>query len=199
MRVGAGRLMLSIDRGEYWQVAYVIPKGGYDRVVAAGLPALRESVAALAPRLADRVGKITDWDDVKVLTVRLNRLRRWHAPGVLLIGDAAHAMSPVGGVGINLAIQDAVAAARLLAAPLRAGRVTDADLARVRRRRRWPTVATQFGQRVIQRALIGRALAADRPVNAPLPMRLLQRLPAVQALPARLVGIGVRPEHVAHA
>src|SRR5436309_1618839 len=144
MRVGAGRLILAIDRGDYWQAAYIIPKGGYDQVVAAGLPALRESVAALAPHLADRVGKLTDWDDVKVLTVRLNRLRRWHAPGVLLIGDAAHAMSPVGGVGINLAIQDAVATARLLAGPLRAGRVTDADLARVRRRRRWPTVATQF-------------------------------------------------------
>jgi 2-polyprenyl-6-methoxyphenol hydroxylase-like FAD-dependent oxidoreductase len=196
MRVGAGRVLLGIDRGEYWQVAYVIPKGGYDRVVAAGLPALRESVAALAPHLADRVGKLTDWDDVRMLTVQVNRLDRWHAPGVLLIGDAAHAMSPIGGVGINLAIQDAVAAARLLAGPLRAGRLTDADLARVRRRRRWPAVATQAGQRVVQRALLGRVLAADRPIPAPLPLRLLRRFPALQAVPARLVGVGVRPEHV---
>jgi 2-polyprenyl-6-methoxyphenol hydroxylase-like FAD-dependent oxidoreductase len=195
-RVGAGRLLLGIDRGDYWQLAYVIPKGGYDRVVAAGLPALRDTVAGLAPYLADRVGKLAGWDDVRVLTVRVNRLRRWHAPGVLLIGDAAHAMSPVGGVGINLAVQDAVATARLLTGPLRAGRLTGDDLASVRRRRRWPTVATQFGQRVIQRGVLRPVLAADRPIRSPLPVRLLARLPALRALPARLVGVGVRPERV---
>ena len=195
-RISAGRLMIGIDRGDYWQLAYVIPKGGYDAVRAAGLPAFRDGVAALAPPLADRVGEIADWDAVKTLTVQLNRLRRWHGPGVLLIGDAAHAMSPVGGVGINLAVQDAVATARLLAPALKDGTLRDADLDRVRRRRRYPTAGTQFGQRVIQRAVIGRLLAADRPVNAPLPLRLLNRYPALQALPARAVGIGLRPEHV---
>src|SRR5262249_60819479 len=127
----AGRLMVAIDRGTYWQIAYLIPKGGYDRVVAGGLPAFRDNVATIAPFLADRVRTIADWDAVKVLTVRLNRLHRWHAPGVLLIGDAAHAMSPIGGVGINLAVQDAVATARLLAPALVEGRLRDADLDRV--------------------------------------------------------------------
>jgi 2-polyprenyl-6-methoxyphenol hydroxylase-like FAD-dependent oxidoreductase len=195
-RIGAGRLMIGIDRGDYWQIAYVIPKGGYDRVVAAGLPAFRDDVVAVAPFLADRVEQITDWDPVKVLTVQLNRLHRWHAPGALLIGDAAHAMSPVGGVGINLAVQDAVATARLLAPALVEGRLRDADLDRVRRRRRLPTAGTQFAQRIIQRAVIGRLLANDRPVPAPLPVRLLSRFPALQALPARAVGMGLRPEHV---
>src|SRR5436305_5596041 len=165
-RVSAGRLMIGIDRGDYWQLAYVIPKGGYDAVRAAGLPAFRDSVAALAPLLADRVGEVTDWDAVKTLTVQLNRLRRWHGPGVLLIGDAAHAMSPVGGVGINLAVQDAVATARLLAGPLLAGRLGEADLARVRRRRLYPTAGTQLIQRAVQRGRSGRVLGADEPVNA---------------------------------
>jgi 2-polyprenyl-6-methoxyphenol hydroxylase-like FAD-dependent oxidoreductase len=196
MRIGAGRMMIGIDRGDYWQIAYLIRKGGYDAVVAAGLDAFRDNVARLAPDLADRVGGITDWDAVKTLTVQVNRLRRWHAPGVLLIGDAAHAMSPVGGVGINLAVQDAVATARLLGPKLRDGTLTDADLDRVRRRRRFPTAGTQFGQRVIQRGLVGRALSATGPVRAPLPVRLAGRVPALQALAARTVGIGLRPEHV---
>jgi 2-polyprenyl-6-methoxyphenol hydroxylase-like FAD-dependent oxidoreductase len=195
-RLGAGRMMVGIDRGAYWQMAYLIPKGGYDAVVAAGLEAFRDGVAALAPHLSDRLGEISDWDDVKMLTVRLNRLRRWHGPGVLLIGDAAHAMSPIGGVGINLAVQDAVAAARLLAGPLLAGRLGEADLARVRARRAFPTAGTQLMQRLVQRGVIGRVLGSDRPVRAPLPVRLVDRIPALQKLPARLIGVGLRPEHI---
>ncbi len=196
MHVGPGRLLLAIDRGEYWQIAYVIPKGGYERVVAAGLDAFRESVARLFPRLVDRVDEIADWENVKVLTVQLDRLRRWHVPGALLIGDAAHAMSPVGGVGVNLAVQDAVAAARLLAGPLRAGQLDEGVLASLQARRAFPTAGTQLMQRFVQRALLGRILAADRPVAAPLPVKLLARVPVLQKLPARLVGVGLRPEHV---
>jgi len=196
VRVGAGRLVIGIDRGDYWQLGYLVPKGGYDAVVAAGLPALRAAIGELAPHLAGRTAEIRDFSDVRVLTVQINRLRRWHAPGVLLIGDAAHAMSPVGGVGINLAIQDAVAAARLLAGPLAAGRVTEADLAAVQRRRRLPTVGTQLGQRIAQRGAIRAVLAARGPVRAPLPARLFERFPALRRLPARLVGIGLRPEHL---
>ncbi|MGH3739530.1 MAG: FAD-dependent oxidoreductase [Micromonosporaceae bacterium] len=195
MRIGAGRLMLTIDRGDYWQIAYVIPKGGYDAVVAGGLPAFRDSVAELDPSLAGRVGQITDWEQVRMLTVRVNRLTRWHAPGVLMIGDAAHAMSPVGGVGINLAIQDAVATARLLAGPLRSGTVTDGQLDQVRRRRWLPTIGTQLVQRVIQRVLIGSVLRADGAAAVPPPMRLAARLPLLQRMFARAVGFGLRPEY----
>jgi 2-polyprenyl-6-methoxyphenol hydroxylase-like FAD-dependent oxidoreductase len=196
-RVGRGQLMIGIDRGDYWQLGYVVPKGGHARVVEAGLPALRAAIAGLNPPLADRVDEIAGWDDVKTLTVRVDRLRRWHAPGVLLIGDAAHAMSPIGGVGINLAVQDAVATARLLAGPLAAGRVTARDLAAVRRRRRLPTVGTQLAQRVAQRFVIRAVLAGRGPVRAPRALRLFELFPPLQALPARLVGIGLRPEHVA--
>ncbi|WP_344139208.1 FAD-dependent oxidoreductase [Luedemannella flava] len=194
-RVGKGKIMVCIDRGDYWQLAYVIPKGGYGTVVAAGLDALRSSLVQLWPDLADRVDQITGWEQLSMLTVQVNRLARWHAPGVLLIGDAAHAMSPIGGVGINLAVQDAVAAARLLLPALRSGRLSDAELAKVRRRRLVPTVGTQLAQRGMQRALLGPVLAGTGPVNAPWPLRLLRRLPALQALPARAVGVGLRPEH----
>ncbi|GIJ62894.1 monooxygenase [Virgisporangium aurantiacum] len=196
VRVGSGHLLISIDRGDYWQCGLVVPKGGYEAIGAAGLPAFRETLAGLAPSLRGRLHAIGQWDDVRKLTVRVNRLRRWYADGVLLIGDAAHAMSPVGAVGINLAIQDAVAAARLLAGPLARGRVTTRDLARVQRRRVWPTRVTQLGQRVAQRAVVRRALATSGPVRSPAPTRLLDRFPALQAVPARIVGIGVRPERV---
>jgi 2-polyprenyl-6-methoxyphenol hydroxylase-like FAD-dependent oxidoreductase len=194
MRAAPGQLVLGIDRGSYWQAACVIRKGGYAQVVAQGLPALRQRLSRAAPFLADRVDELASWDDIKVLTVAVNRLRRWHAPGVLLIGDAAHAMSPIGGVGINLAIQDAVAAARLLLPSLRAGQVSTRELARVRRRRRGPTAVTQLVQRTIQARLIGPLLATDQPIRAPLAVRLLHRFPALQAIPARLVGRGLRPE-----
>jgi 2-polyprenyl-6-methoxyphenol hydroxylase-like FAD-dependent oxidoreductase len=193
MRPGGGRLLLGIDRGDYWQLACVIPKGTFGAVRDAGLPAFRDSVAILAPELADRVDEITDWTDVHVLTVAVNRLDRWHASGVLLIGDAAHAMSPVAGVGINLAVQDAVATARILT---EGGGLHLDRLGAIRRRRRFPTVATQTAQRIIQRTLIGSVLGATRVLPAPWPVRLFQRLPFLQGIPARLVGIGLRPEHV---
>jgi 2-polyprenyl-6-methoxyphenol hydroxylase-like FAD-dependent oxidoreductase len=194
-RVGQGKLMISIDRGDYWQLAYVIPKGGYETVKAQGLDALRASMVDLSPHLADRVDQLADWDQFSMLTVQVNRLDRWHGPGVLLIGDAAHAMSPIGGVGINLAVQDAAATARLLLPALRAGRLSDSELAKVRRRRWLPTVGTQLVQRAMQRALLGPVLEGRGPVDAPWPLRVLRRFPALQALPARAVGVGIRPEH----
>jgi 2-polyprenyl-6-methoxyphenol hydroxylase-like FAD-dependent oxidoreductase len=206
LRVGAGGLMLVIDRGDYLQCALVVPKGGYDSVRAAGLEALHDQLRRLAPPLDSVVDAVKSWDDVSLLTVRLDRLRRWHAPGVLLIGDAAHAMSPIGGVGINLAIQDAVATARLLGPRLVAGRLTDDDLGRVARRRRLPTVVTQAGQRLAQAQLVTPLLNASaglpdsalsgRTVNAPLGFRLLRRVPWLPGVAAHFIGRGVRPERV---
>ena len=194
MRVGAGGLLLLIDRGEYFQIACVIGKGSYDAVRAAGLDRFRARVAALAPNLGDRVDHITSWDDVKMLTVQVNRLRRWYVPGALLIGDAAHAMSPIGGVGINLAVQDAVAAARLLLPALRRGGVTTMDLARVQRRREFPTAVTQRMQRMVQRVFVRPVLGSTSALPAPFPLRLLRRARFLQGVPARFVGLGVRPE-----
>jgi 2-polyprenyl-6-methoxyphenol hydroxylase-like FAD-dependent oxidoreductase len=173
----------------------VIAKGGYDEVRAAGLDAFRSRVAARAPHFADRVGEVASWEDVRLLTVRLNRLRQWSVPGALLIGDAAHAMSPIGGVGINLAVQDAVATARLLGPALAEGTLSDADLAKVERRRRFPTAMTQAGQRLAQRRIVDPLLHMTGPVNIPGPMRLVGRTPRLQRLAARAVGLGVRPEH----
>lgn len=195
-RFGPGRILITLDRGDTWQCAYVVPKGGDAALRAKGLPAFRAAVAQIAPFLADRTEAIADWDDVKLLTVTVDRLDRWHRPGLMCIGDAAHAMSPVGGVGINLAIQDAVAAANLLAEPLRAGRLVEADLARVQARRMFPVRVTQALQRVIQSRVIATSLRADVPFQAPLALRLLDALPRLQVLPARMIGMGVRPEHV---
>lgn len=196
-RIGPGRMLIAIDRGEYWQIAYVIPKGGEERVRAAGIETLRRAVTELNPTLAPRVDEVRGWDDVHTLTVRVDRLRRWHRPGLLCIGDAAHAMSPLGGVGINLAIQDAVCAARLLAEPLRVGELNSTVLASIQSRRTFPTVGTQLIQRALQRMLIKPVLASDTPVTAPLPMRALARIPRLQALFARLLGVGLRPESLA--
>jgi len=195
-RFDAGRIFVMLDRGTSWQCGFVIPKGSLEQIQAGGLDAFRREVARLAPFTADRLGEIHGWDDVKLLTVQVDRLRRWYRPGLLCIGDAAHAMSPVGGVGINLAIQDAVAAANRLAAALAEGRVTTDDLRAVQRRRLWPTRVTQWLQLAVQRRVIARVLQTRDPLTPPLVFRLLARVPFLRRGPARLVGLGVRAEHV---
>jgi 2-polyprenyl-6-methoxyphenol hydroxylase-like FAD-dependent oxidoreductase len=195
-RFDIGRIFIMINRGEHWQCGYVIPKGSLEEIRQPGLEMFRSAVAKLAPFTADRVGEIRDWEEVKLLTVRVDRLSQWYRPGLLCIGDAAHAMSPIGGVGINLAIQDAVAAANLLAEPLRQGRITINHLARVQRRRELPTRITQWLQVAIQRRVITRVLASTARLEPPLPLRLLARFPFLRRLPARLIGMGIRPEHV---
>lgn len=196
-RLSAGHFFVVIDRGTHWQIADVITKGAYEQLRARGIAELRADIARLLPFLADRVDELGDWDDVSMLRVRIDRLRRWHRPGLLVIGDAAHAMSPVGGVGINLAVQDAVAAANLLTEPLRRGRIDDEDLARVRRRRWWPTAATQAVQRVMQRAVIRPTLeAGSQRFRLPAPMRVVSRFAPMRRIPAWFVAEGVRPEHV---
>jgi 2-polyprenyl-6-methoxyphenol hydroxylase-like FAD-dependent oxidoreductase len=195
-RIDRGRMLVTIDRRDYWQCAFVIRKGGFAEIHARGLSALRDDIAALAPFFADRVAELASWDDVKLLTVAVDRLRRWWRPGLLCIGDAAHAMSPIGGVGINLAIQDAVAAANRLGAPLRDGTLAPWDLAAVQRRRAFPTVMTQRLQLLIQERLLGRVVAGTGPTTLGFPFTLLNRFPALQRIPARLVGIGFRPEHI---
>ena len=192
----AGIVFVMIDRDDYWQCAFVIPKGASDDVRARGLPEFRSRIRVLVPFLGDRVNELSDWEQIKLLTVAVDRLRTWHKPGLLCIGDAAHAMSPVGGVGINLAIQDAVAAANILAAPLASGRVSDDDLARVQRRRELPTRVVQRVQVVVQELFLRKALDRHGTVTVPLALRLLQRFPALRRIPAHLVGVGIRPEHV---
>ena len=192
-----GAMFVLLNRRDYWQCAYVIPKGSFDELRSGGLPAFQESVARMAPFLRDRVGVLQTWDDVKLLTVAVDRLRRWWRPGLLCIGDAAHAMSPIGGVGINLAIQDAVAAANILAAPLLAHELQDKHLVAVQRRREFPTRVTQAMQIAVQNRVISRVLAKrGGRIEVPFFMRLLQRFPALRSIPARLIGVGVRPEHV---
>ncbi|HEX4928732.1 MAG TPA: FAD-dependent oxidoreductase, partial [Burkholderiales bacterium] len=187
----AGRIFIMLNRGDYWQCAYVIAKGSFEQLKQQGIATLRASLVALSPFLADRVETLRGWDDVKLLTVAVDRLRRWHRPGLLCIGDAAHAMSPIGGVGINLAIQDAVAAANRLARPLLFGNVSDADLAAVQRRREWPTRVTQRAQLAIQNRIIRTVLGSREELHAPLALKLLQWFPVLRRIPARLIGIGV--------
>jgi 2-polyprenyl-6-methoxyphenol hydroxylase-like FAD-dependent oxidoreductase len=195
-RIQAGRLFVMLDRGDYWQCAFAIPKGGFEALRAKGIEAFRNEIVALNPALADRVKEIASWDDVKLLTVRVDRLKRWYRPGLLCIGDAAHAMSPVGGVGINLAVQDAVAAANILSEPLRMGRVAEEVLAKVQRRREWPTKMTQAVQVFVQRRVISNVLSMTTQPRPPFAVTLFNRFPVLRRLPARLIGMGFRPEHV---
>ena len=197
-RVDAGRIFIMLDRNDYWQCAFVIPKGGIDEVHAHGLEAFRADIVQLAPFLEDRVHELATWDDVKLLTVAVNRLDTWYRPGLLFIGDAAHAMSPVGGVGINLAIQDAVATANILVPRMRQGAATLDDLRAVQRRRELPTRLTQRTQVLIQNRVISNVLRGTTTPKPPLAVRILGRYPLLRRLPARAVGMGFRPEHIRH-
>ena len=193
-RFDRGRILVMINRGDYWQCAYVIAKGRFEQVRAKGLEAFRAGLATVLPFGAARASEIAGWDQVKLLNVQINRLERWWLPGLLCIGDAAHAMSPVGGVGVNLAVQDAVAAANLLVRPLLAGHLSDGDLAAVQARRMWPTRVTQRVQVLAQSRILVPAMAVTRPAGLPLALRLLLALPGLSRIPARMVGMGVRPE-----
>jgi 2-polyprenyl-6-methoxyphenol hydroxylase-like FAD-dependent oxidoreductase len=195
-RFDVGRIFVLINRGEHWQCGYVIAKDSIARVHAQGIEAFRADVARLVPFARDRTDEIATWDDVKLLTVGVNRLKAWHRPGVLCVGDAAHTMSPVGGVGINLAIQDAVATANLLWRPLKENRLADSDLAAVQRRREFPTRVTQRMQVIVQDRVISQVLGGTGPVAPPLGVRLLAHFPFLRRIPARLIGYGIRPEHV---
>lgn len=196
-RVEPGKMMVTFDRGDYWQCAYVIAKGQYDAVKARGLQALLDDVVRMAPILKSGIADVKSFDDVKLLTVAINRLTRWTRPGLLLIGDAAHAMSPVGGVGVNLAVQDAVATANLLADKMQHGCPSEDDLDAVRRRREFPVKMTQAMQMIVQNNIISGALQdGDRPLKVPLVVRLITAVPWLQGIPARLLALGVRPEHV---
>ena len=196
-RFREGKILVTLDRGDYWQCAYVIPKGGFDAIQQQGLPAFRRDLETVAPFLAGRTAELKGWDDVKILSVAVDRLRKWSRAGLLCIGDSAHAMSPIGGVGINLAIQDAVAAANILWEPLARRAAIDEKLDEVQKRREYPTRMTQGLQVFAHKRFIGPALRSKAPIRRlPLPLKLLQRFPALRRIPARIVGLGFRPEHV---
>jgi 2-polyprenyl-6-methoxyphenol hydroxylase-like FAD-dependent oxidoreductase len=194
--IEAGKMMVMFDRGDYWQCAYIIPKGGIERVKAEGLEAFRAQVVEMSPFVSDRIEELKSWDDVKLLSVTVDRLKKWWRPGLLCIGDAAHAMSPIGGVGVNMAVQDAVAAANRLAGPLRGGRLTDQDLQAVEERRTLPMRFTQRLQLTIQRRVISRVLASHERPKPPFFLKLFGVFPILRRIPARLLGLGIRPEHV---
>ena len=196
-RIEPGKMMVTFDRGEYWQCAYVIAKGQYDALKARGLDSFRNDVIGMAPILTSGMADVKSWDDVKLLTVTINRLKRWSRPGLLCIGDAAHAMSPVGGVGVNLAVQDAVATANLLAEKLVSGCPDEQELDAVRRRRAFPMRMTQAMQVFAQNNIISIALKpGNRPLKPPLFARIVNAVPWLQGVTARFLAIGVRPEHV---
>ena len=193
--INYGKVLIMINRNEYFQAGLLIRKGSFEEVKASGLDAFRETIREIAPYVGGRVEELKDWDQIKLLSVQINRVREWYKPGLLCIGDAAHAMSPAGGVGINLAIQDAVATARLLAAPLRLRRVTGADLASVQRRRELPTRVTQNIQVLAHKGL-SHAFKNSGPATAPWQLKLIVNVPGIQHLTGRMVGLGVRPEQV---
>jgi 2-polyprenyl-6-methoxyphenol hydroxylase-like FAD-dependent oxidoreductase len=195
-RIGPGYVLVLLDRGDYYQSAFVVRKGGFDAIKAEGLDAFRARLARADPTLADRVAAIASWDDVKLLTVTVDRLEQWFRPGLLLIGDAAHAMSPVGGVGINVAVQDAICTANVLATPLKAGRPANDELARVQRRRLGPVRTMQAIQVFIHRFVLTNALNSTRPFRAPWPARLFNVFPLLRRIPARVIGMGFRMERV---
>ncbi len=195
-RFDSGRIFIALNRGDYWQCGYVIAKGQFDEMRRQPFETFRAAIVKLAPYVGDSVQELRGWDDVKLLTVRVDRLLDWFRPGLLCIGDSAHAMSPVGGVGINLAIQDAVAAANVLFKPLRQGQLTLDHLRRVQQRRELPTRVTQWLQVTVQRRIIARVLVETGPLKPPLAVRLLAKIPFLRRIPARIVGLGVRPEHV---
>jgi 2-polyprenyl-6-methoxyphenol hydroxylase-like FAD-dependent oxidoreductase len=197
--IAGGRFLVLLHRGDYWQVGYLLRKGGYEGIRERGIHAFREGLTETAPFLRDHVGELGSFDDVKLLDVKVDRLDRWWRAGMLCIGDAAHAMSPVGGVGINLAIQDAVATANLLAQPLRERTLRDADLARVQRRRELPTRATQALQVMVHDRVIRRVLAQDGSPEVGLALRVIDRWPVLQRIPGHVIGVGFRPEHVSAA
>jgi 2-polyprenyl-6-methoxyphenol hydroxylase-like FAD-dependent oxidoreductase len=195
--VRTGHMLVTLDRGDYWQCAYIIAKGTFEKLKSQGIAALQQGLLETMPALGDRVKEIDDWSKVSVLQVCVDRLERWHRPGLLCIGDAAHAMSPIGGIGINLAIQDAVAAANILYEPLQTGKTpSESDLQRVQNRRMFPTKVTQAFQVFIQDRAIDPVLRGAPIDSAPLAFRLLDEFPRLRRLPARLIGMGVRPEHV---
>ena len=197
-RFGPRCLLVLMDHFDHWQIGYILPKGSYGDLKARGIAAFQQRIAAIAPELADRVAQITDWKQCSLLSVESNRVRRWHRPGLLLLGDAAHTMSPVGGVGINMAIQDAVAAANLLAAPLAAGHVSSAVLAAVQRQRAWPTRVIQTAQAFAQQFVVARALGSDQPFQLPWLLRLALRVSWLQAIPSRLIAFGPRATALAN-
>lgn len=194
-RIGEGGMLVLINRGDYWQAALPVPKGSADTIRAQGLPAFRARLAHIAPVIAEAAEALTDWDQIKLLTVQVDHMPKWWRPGFLCIGDAAHAMSPVGGVGINLAVQDAVAAARILAPHFKAGYVPDQPLADIQQRRHWPARMTQRAQVFAHRFVLVPAITAKGPPKVPFPLRLFQWIPLLRRLSARAVGLGLRPEH----
>ncbi len=196
-RFDAGRVFIMLNRGDYWQCAFVIAKGSFDAWKEKGLGNFRDAVGALAPFDASRAQELQSWDQVKLLTVKVDRMPAWHREGLLFIGDAAHAMSPLGGVGVNLAVQDAVAAANILSKPLKQGSLRQEDLSAVQKRRMLATRAIQWMQVTMQDTVIARVLKDTEPLKPPMALRAFQYIPLLRRIPARLIGLGIRPEHVA--